>query len=631
MKTLIRIVACNLLLVCAVMAQTNPVPATTSTGTNEYRHSDVLMLSDDTRVDVAADGSFTATFHTKTKILTQRGRRYADVPIPFNSKLQDVDFHFAKSIQPDGTERSVKPDELGTVSVFPGNPAYNDVQMSRYLIPGVEVGSVLDQEYSLKAKPAMADNFWMIWRFRTAQPVLRRTLAVRVPAARKLQWRLHNLDSQPQIADSADKQWKTYTWTYSAPNELQSEPYMPSPDEVMPWLEITTVDSWADVAKWLHQISEPQIDTNTDIQQRVRILTATLADPAQKIAAIYYWMEDNFRFISAELGMSAYKPRAASQTFVSRYGDAKDLSVLLVAMLRDAGITARLAYLESGSARPIGDRLPMARVLSHCIVVAEAGGKTYYLDPSAETARYDTVLGRLCNTELLLVGKDADKLVPSPAYDRAKHGTIERLKLALAADGSVKGQMQTEYAGESDGFIRAAFKAVRAENLDELMQREVRKSLPKGKLVDFEVADVSDRAKNFVATYHFESPSWAKTDGALRFKPSLAQNVEVGNDLFSKGDRQFPFLFYDTAPSIMEAEITIPDGWKVESLPKDLNMDNAFSFWKRSIRQEGNRILISETSYIKTARLPRESIADIRKYYDEAIARKNDEIVLKPK
>lgn len=632
MNTLCRTVVCSLTLTCAAIAQTNPSPASASIGTNEYQRSDVVTLSDDTRVEIAPSGNFTATFHTRAKILTPRGRRYAEVPIPFNSKHQEIDFHFAKTIQPDGSEHSVKPEEINTASMFPGNPAYGDVQISRYIIRGADVGSILDQEYALKATPVMGNQFWMIWRLRSAQPVLQRTLIVRVPTSRKLQWRMHNVDRQPQITDSDDKQWKIYTWTYSAPTEITGEPYMPPPDEFMPWLEMTTVESWDDVATWLEQMSEPQIDTNEDIQSRVRMLTSTSPAPADKVAAIYYWLEDHFRFVSAELGMSSYKPRAASQTFLSRYGDAKDLSVLLTAMLRDAGIKARLAFLESGSARKISDRLPMARVLTHCIVVVEADGKTYYLDPTAETARFDVVLGRLCNTELLLIGKGANKLIPSPAYDGSKHGTREQVKMQLAADGSIKGDTKTEYLGESDAFIRAAFKAVPAEKVAQLMQRQVEQNMPRGILVDYEVADVSDRTRNFVTQHRFASPAWATVaGGAIRFKPQLPQKIELGDEMFGTGDRQFPFLFFETAPSTTEAEITLPDGFTVESLPKDLVLENSFSCWKRSIKQEGNLLIISETSYLKTAHLPKESFAEIRKYYEEAVARKNDEIVLKAK
>lgn len=597
--------------------------------TNEFPSSDVVTVADHTKVSVAADGSFEALRRAKTKVLTAKGRRAAETMIPFNAAHQSVEFHFAKSVQPDGTERTLSTNQVQTVPLFPGHPAYRDVQVVRYVIPGAGVDALIDQEYLLRAKPLMKDHFWMIWRIRSGQPVVHTELNLRVPAQRKFEWRIHNAESKPDVVESADKKWKTYTWKHSATNELNSEPYMPPVDETLPWLEISTISSWEEVAAWLDKICTPQIDSSDDVQRRVQSLTAGLANDAEKIAAIYYWLEDNVRFVGVDLALSSYTPRAASQVYASRYGDAKDLSVLLAAMLQDAGVKARLAFLESGSARKISEFLPSPRRLTHCIVVAEAGGKQFYLDPTAETARYDVVLGRLCNTELLMIGEGANALVPSPAYDGKKHGTIERVKATLGADGSLKGEVQTEFFGESDAFIRAALKYTTSKQLQELMQQEVHKNLPEGTLLDYEVADVSQRDRNFVTSYRFESPAWAFVkDDKIRFKPQLLQDIKIPDHIFKAGKREFPFWFYESAPSRVEIDLALPEGYKVDWAPKDLSIDNLFSVWTRTIRKGDGRLLISEMSHLKTAKLPKEAIGLIREYYNQALDHKNEEVVL---
>lgn len=600
--------------------------------TNEFPRSDVVTLLDETFVEVGADGSFSARRHVRTKVLTDRGRRAGDTIIPFNSSHQDVELRFAKSTAPDGTVSEVKPDQMQRARPHPGHPAYSDVEMVGYRVPKVQVGSVLDQEYVLTSKPLMGDHFWMIWRIRSAQPVLETQLVLKIPAGRTFQWKIHNADVQPQITDSPDKKWKTYTWKHSSPKEYEGEPYMPSVDELFPWMEISTVANWHDVAKWLDEITNPQIDSSEEIAGRARVLIAGLPKAEDKIAALYHWIEDNFKFVQVDLAQAAYKPRKASQVYPSRYGDAKDLSTLLAAMLRDAGVTARLAFLESGRARKIGELLPTPRHLTHCIVVAEADGKRFYLDPSAETARHDVILGRLCNTELLVVGKGANRLVESPRYDRTQHGTRERATLRLSADGSIRGELTSEFLGESDAFMRAAVKYTTGPQLDRLMDEAMRKNIRGGELVRYDTADVSDRSRNYSTKYEFVATQWADVaDGRLRFKPQLAQDAALPERLFARGERDWPFLFYDSAPASSEVEIVLPDGWKVESSPKDIEIDNAFSYWKRTLRQEGNRLFIGEVSYIKTARLPREALKELRAYYEDAIARRKEEVVLSRK
>jgi hypothetical protein len=265
-------------------------------------------------------------------------------------------------------------------------------------------------------------------------------------------------------------------------------------------------------------------------------------------------------------------------------------------------------------------------------VVVEAEGRTYYLDPTQETSRLDVVLGRLCNTELLLLGKNANKLVPSPTYDGTKHGTRESVKLQLAANGSVKGQVRAEYLGESDALIRAAMKYARPDAIRSLIEQEVKKNLPEGRLIDYEVGDVSQRASNFITSYRFEASGWARVDkGKLEFKPQLQQQIDATDELFSKPDRKHPISFFETAPSRMEMEVMLPDGYTVETFPKDIEFQNAFSYWKRTIRPEGQRLVITEMSNLKTAQLPKESVTEIHQYFEEAVTRKNETVVLKQK
>ncbi len=600
--------------------------------TNEFPHADIVTLLDETKVDVAADGSFSALRHVRTKIVTARGRRAAETVVPFNEKHQQLEFHYAKATAADGSVVELKPEAVETVNVFPGNPAYGEVRAARYRVGGAEVGATVEQEYVLKSKPLMGDEFWMIWRPRSAQPVLEARLELRMPSGKTFQWKPHNAELKPTVAESADKKWKTTTWTYSAPTELRGEIYMPPADEVLPWIEITTVGSWEAIAKWLDELSRKALDSNGDLGKRVQALTTGHARASDKLAAIFYWLEDNIRFVAVELGVSAYRPRSASQVLGSRYGDAKDLCVLLAAMLRDAGIPARLAFLESGTARKISDRLPVPRHLTHCIVVAEADGRTFYLDPTSETMRADVVLGRVCNTELLLLGKDANRLVPSPTYDGSKHGTRERAKIEVLADGSVKGELQVEYLGESDAFIRAAIKSVNAEQARLLMEQDVKKSLPDARVLEYDIADTSDRTQNFKTRVKFEAPAWAEvTGGELRFKPQLPQDINVTNQWSGAAERKLPIQFFETALSSSEVEVVLPAGFVVGSVPKDVASDTPYAHWKRTIRQEGQRLLVSESSHLKTVRLPKESVTDIQKYYDESIARKNDLVVLKKK
>ena len=58
----------------------------------------------------------------------------------------------------------------------------------------------------------------------------------------------------------------------------------------------------------------------------------------EKVARIYYWVQDHVRYIAFENGLRGFIPHDAGRVYASRYGDCKDMANLLHEMLRMAGV-----------------------------------------------------------------------------------------------------------------------------------------------------------------------------------------------------------------------------------------------------------------------------------------------------
>ena len=93
-------------------------------------------------------------------------------------------------------------------------------------------------------------------------------------------------------------------------------------------------------------------------------------------------------------------PRTLAEIEKSRFGDCKDLSSMLTAMLRALGIEANLTLVRRGE-NPWGEEpaydLPSLNEFNHAIVQAKADGKVYWLDatnPVASIEPYSDIAGR---------------------------------------------------------------------------------------------------------------------------------------------------------------------------------------------------------------------------------------------
>ena len=85
------------------------------------------------------------------------------------------------------------------------------------------------------------------------------------------------------------------------------------------------------------------------------------------------------------LGSGGVVPNLADQVMRNRYGDCKDKTTLLIALLASKGIEASTAMVNSGSAFEI-PRLGSVNPFNHVIVYIPQWD--LYLDPTAELAPF---------------------------------------------------------------------------------------------------------------------------------------------------------------------------------------------------------------------------------------------------
>src|SRR6185436_13259428 len=95
---------------------------------------------------------------------------------------------------------------------------------------------------------------------------------------------------------------------------------------------------------------------NLDAAVKAALRGATTRE--SKIEALTQWLHEKVRYTGVEFGASAIVPATPGDTLARGYGDCKDKSLLLVALLRRAGIDADLALLLTGPDPEVAPGLP---------------------------------------------------------------------------------------------------------------------------------------------------------------------------------------------------------------------------------------------------------------------------------
>lgn len=150
--------------------------------------------------------------------------------------------------------------------------------------------------------------------------------------------------------------------------KISSEPDMPNPISVSSQVHMSTYRHWHEMENWYRTLVQPQLVQDASIRNKVQKITRNLHSENEKIAAIYNWVVENIRYVGLEFGIHGYKPYATPQIFARGFGDCKDTASLLVMMLKQIGVDAKIALVRTQSAGTVKMSIPSLSVFNHALV-----------------------------------------------------------------------------------------------------------------------------------------------------------------------------------------------------------------------------------------------------------------------
>jgi len=194
------------------------------------------------------------------------------------------------------------------------------------------------------ARPFFAAGTVKSFFFFQGPPTRKMRLTVTAPAEIPLRHAARAIDLEPRRTVE-NGQVKLVFECDSIEPIKQIESFTPPDLPRLPHVSFSTGSCWADVAAGYAKIVEPRIEIEP-VKGLVEGAVGKSDSRDQIIARLLDTMQRLVRYTAVNFGDSAIIPGASRQTLARRFGDCKDQSVLMAAMLRAAGIEAHLALPE---------------------------------------------------------------------------------------------------------------------------------------------------------------------------------------------------------------------------------------------------------------------------------------------
>lgn len=369
----------------------------------------------------------------------------------------------------------------------------------------------------------------------------------------------------------------------------------------------------ADLYNWYSQLYSLTGNNVTGIKPQVLSLIADKRTDEDKIKAIYYWVQDNIRYIAYEDGFSGYVPAKAQDVFAEKYGDCKGMANLLTEMLKVAGYDAHFTWIGTRQI-PYDHSIPVMCVDNHAITTLYLKGKEYFLDATEKYAPLGENAFRI-QGKSALIEKGAtfdEKLVPLGSATENKVQTIANLTLNK---GVLQGHVKILLTGDQRNDFHRAY-----QNMPKYAQQDFLKEM-----LEFGNSDLTTNVKNSDLSNR-DMPVVVEGDIDLTNNVSVISGTQyVSVDFFPKVLRSFVpdekrsrgYNFQSVFAYEDEIELSLPPGKKCIDLPPNLMIDNSQYSFKGSYEIFGNKVKLKKILTIKDSIIPESRLAEWKRFLEQ--------------
>jgi transglutaminase-like putative cysteine protease len=581
--------------------------------------------------------------YVRIKILTEEGRKYADVELEYLKERTDISGIKARTIRPDGS-----------IANFDGKVFDKTIAKAKgikylaktFTLPDVQVGSIIEYSYTRNfAEYYIFDSHWVL--------------------SDELFTKHAKFSLKPYSGEGWSVRW---TWQYlpegtvtpkEGPDSIvrleavnipafRTEDFMPPADELKARVDFIYSDEyvdtkepdkfWRNTGKKLNGKLENFAGKRKAMEQAVAQIVSPGDSPEVKLQKIYVRVQQ-LRNTTYEVEKTQQEQKREKQKDAENvedlwklgYGNGRDLTWLFLGLARAAGLEAYGVWTADRQHYFFHPAIMDSQRLDANVVLVKLNGNDLYFDPGSAFIPYGFLPWEETGVEGLKLDKDGGSWVTTvmPASSMSKINRTANLKL-VADTGSLEGKLIVNYTG-----LEASRRRREERNEDEterkkFLEDEVREFVPSA--IDVELTNKPDWAAStdsLVAEFDLKVPGWVSGAGRRALLP-VGLFGATEKHLFDHAERAHPIYFDFLFQRVDDITVELPDGWKVTTIPDGRDDPGKVIAFSTKAGVENNKLHLSRKLDVNTPLLDQKYYGALRNLFMAVRASDEQQIVLQP-
>lgn len=575
--------------------------------------------------------------HIRIKIINSDGFDWANVIIPYYSgdRLSDL-------------KASTYNIENDVISAFPiekkafYKDKVNEYETNiRFSFPAVHEGSVIEYKYKLTTEDLIS---FVPWPIQHLIPVRHSCFTALIPEF--VDYKIQNLGDFSFVRFTHEKGKNAYFYGTSASTNLwkwiasdvpqfRYEPYSTGSDDYYSQVsfELNGFNlpgrSYDDFLTNYNSLTKKLSESDQfggALKEAKFLKKITLSvigettDELQKAKLIHHFLANRMLWNGGEKFTLSHPLK---EVYKKEKGTSADINLLLVAMLRHAGLNANPVILSTRSSGILPEYYVIIRKLNYVVAHISVKGKDYLMDATDPLRPFDKLPFECLNKKGRLIMANTSKWVN--LLNSEKFKTVSQLDLNLDEQGNLKGSVKCLYDGYDAYIVR---KFIKLEGKDGYFDF-VRSQVPNWNIQDLSHENLDSVEMPVMEQFRVNIEDEVQVlPSMIILNPFLV--IQQEENPFFSSERKTPIDFGCPREETNVINITIPDGYSVLEKPSDYSvmLPGNGGRYITSVKILNNKIMVTTRLIISQTDYTPDDYEALRELYSIIIKKQSELVIL---
>jgi transglutaminase-like putative cysteine protease len=536
-------------------------------------------------------------YHYGRKIYTEAGlTNGSEISINYDPTYEKLTFHEIKILRGDQTLNRLDPAKFKIIQRESGkeNHIFDGSLTAFLILEDTRAGDIIEYSFSIAGKnPIYHDKFFTYYYLQGSDPISKLNVKIICPKDKKLNFLGENTEVKPDVENSGQQIIYKLNLENIPGKLMDSE--APSWFDPYPIIWVSEYNSWKEIKEWALDLYKiPEVKSG-GLKDKIEQIKKQFEKSEERLREALKFVQNEIRYTGIEAGIGAYKPTLPSEVFEMRFGDCKGKSLLLCCMLKEMGIKAYPALLNTSYKGEIKKWLPIPTAFNHCVVFAELENERFWYDPtySHQGGNYDKIYfpNYSCALPVKAEGED---LMDIPEPKNSKSVITESFNLSDIGSTSKLTVTSNYYGVEADNqryyFSHKILSQTEKEYLNFYAKTypsiKVEKPLSSQ---DNERENIFTTVENYEIENFWTLPDTSNPDYVEGY--TYAQIIRDKIPTLAKTIRTMPVALEYPLNHVNILELNLPQGWNVANEEKIITGPGIN--YKRTVENGGSRLTIT--------------------------------------